>query len=121
MRIFAMGLTALLLPAAALAQDIDPGRRAFEATCGRCHGADGNGAEMGPSIVQRLRARDDRQLAALIREGIPARGMPPSLLSDPELAALVRYLRTIEREPPPEAAPRTFQTVAGVAIEGVVV
>ena len=120
MRIFAVGLTALLLPAAALAQDIDPGRRTFEATCGRCHGADGNGAEMGPSIVQRLRARDDRQLAALIREGIPLRGMPPTMLPDAEMATLVRYLRSIEREPPPEAAPRTFQTAAGAAITGVV-
>ena len=26
-----------------------------KSVCGRCHGGDGNGAEMGPSIVQRLR------------------------------------------------------------------
>jgi cytochrome c553 len=83
MRVFVFGLAAVLLAAAALAQDIDPGRRSFEARCGRCHGADGNGAEMAPSIVQRLRARDDRQLAALIREGIAARGMPPSPLAIP--------------------------------------
>ena len=41
-------LSAVLLPVSVLAQDIDPGRRAFEAVCGRCHGGDGNGAEMGP-------------------------------------------------------------------------
>ena len=51
MRIFAFGLAVSLLPAAAFAQNVDPGRRAFESVCGRCHGGDGNGAEMGPSIV----------------------------------------------------------------------
>ena len=76
--------------------------------------------EMGPSIVQRLRLRDDRQLATLIRDGIPLRGMPPSVIDEAELTALVRFLRTIEREPAADAAPRTFQTTRGTAIEGAV-
>lgn len=116
----ALLLAAVLVPASAVAQDVDPGRRAFESRCGRCHGADGNGAEMGPPILQRLRTRDDRQLATLVREGIPMRGMPPSAIDERELTALVRFLRGIEREPAPEAAPRTFRTVAGAAIEGTV-
>src|SRR3954452_21369798 len=100
--LFALGLAAALaVPAAA--QEADPGRRAFETRCGRCHGADGTGTEMGPNIVQRLKARDNTQLASLIHDGLPLRGMPPSVLPDAELAALIRYLRTIEREPPPEA------------------
>ena len=33
------------------AQDVDPGRAAFESRCARCHGADGNGGEMGPPIA----------------------------------------------------------------------
>ena len=111
----------LVLPAAALAQDVDPGRRSFEERCGRCHGGDGNGAEMGPPIRDRLRARDDRQLAALIREGIPLRGMPPAAMDDAELTALVRHLRTIEREPAASAAPRTFTTATGAVIEGTVI
>src|SRR5829696_8550190 len=94
----------IVLPAAALAQDIDPARRQFEAVCGRCHGADGNGAEMGPSILERLQSRDDRQLATLVRAGIPDRGMPPSSLADSEMAALLRHLRTLERKPSAEAA-----------------
>ena len=119
MRMF-LFLAAVLLPVSAVAQDVDPGRRAFEARCGRCHGGDGNGAEMGPPILQRLRARDDRQLAALVREGIPLRGMPPSVIDEAELTALVRFLRTIERDPAPEAAPRTFPTTSGGTIEGAV-
>src|SRR6476469_2820181 len=112
MRIIAFGLTAVVLSAAAAAQDVAPGRRLCEGVCGRCHGGDGNGAEMGPAIVQRLKARDDRQLATLIREGIPSRGMPPSPFAEAELTALIRFLRTIERDPAPEAAPRTFRTAA---------
>src|SRR5258708_12025995 len=121
MRIFVFGVAALLTSAAALAQDVPPGRVTFEARCGGCRGADGNGAEMAPSILQRLRTRDDKQLAALIRDGIPMRGMPPSLLGDPEMAALVGFLRTSGGEAGPEGAPRTFKEVpGGAAIEGVV-
>ena len=112
-------LAAALLPLPAVAQDVDPGRRAFEERCGRCHGADGKGAEMGPSIGERLYTRDNTQLAALIREGMPLRGMPPSIIDDAELAALVRFVRTLERAPSAEAAPRTFQTTAGGTITGV--
>ena len=65
----AIGLAMLAVPAAA--QDVDAGRRTFETRCGRCHGAEGGGTEMGPAIVQRLKARDDQQLATLIHDGIP--------------------------------------------------
>jgi mono/diheme cytochrome c family protein len=34
----------------------DPGRKAFELRCGRCHGGDGKGGEMGPNILERLGA-----------------------------------------------------------------
>jgi alcohol dehydrogenase (cytochrome c) len=68
---------ALFVPAAR-AQTVDPGRQAFEARCARCHGADGNGGEMGPSIVLRLAVQSDAQLTTLIRDGLPARGMPPT-------------------------------------------
>jgi alcohol dehydrogenase (cytochrome c) len=112
-------LCLLSLPAAPAAAQ-DAGRATFEARCGRCHGADGNGSEMGPPILQRLKARDDRQLAALIHDGVPLRGMPPNPMPDAELAGLIRFLRTIEREPAPEAAPRTFRTTDGRAIEGAV-
>src|ERR1700704_665438 len=89
MRILILSLTAVLLSSVASAQDVAPGGRLFEGVCGRCHGGDGNGAEMGPAIVQRLKAKDDRQLATLIREGIPSRGMPPSPFAEPELTALI--------------------------------
>ena len=78
-----LGVLALLCAAVGLpAQNVDPGRKAFESRCARCHGADGNGGEMGPPIVLRLATRDDEQLIKLIHEGLPARGMPPSDIAE---------------------------------------
>jgi alcohol dehydrogenase (cytochrome c) len=72
-----------------------PGRLAFERTCARCHGADGQGGEMGPGIVMRTALRSDSELAGLVREGLPGRGMPPFLLEDDELRQLVAFIRTL--------------------------
>jgi alcohol dehydrogenase (cytochrome c) len=120
MRVAAILACLLSAVAPARAQDVGAGRRTFEERCGRCHGADGGGTEMGPAIQQRLKLRDDAQLAALVRDGIPARGMPPSVMPGAEIAALVRFLRTIERDPDPAAAPRSFRTTDGRALDGVV-
>ena len=61
----------MVFPLALLAQDADPGRSLFENRCARCHGADGNGGELGPAITRRLASRNDQQLADLIHQGIP--------------------------------------------------
>ena len=74
---------------------------------------------MGPPIVFRLAARDDQQLGALIHEGLPARGMPPSDATGAEISALVKFLRTIQRRPEAKPVVRvTVQTVAGKTIGG---
>ncbi len=77
-------------------QDADPGRKVFETHCARCHGADGNGGEMGPSILRRLARRDDQQLTALVHKGIPGR-MPPSQIDASETTNLLKTLRTMQR------------------------
>src|SRR5438552_765109 len=108
----------LFLIAAGLpAQPVDPGRKTFETRCGICHGGDGNGGEMAPGILFRLSARDDQQLATLIRDGLPDRGMPPSKVDDAEMATLVRFLRSIQRRPKPLER-RTVQTVDGKTLDG---
>lgn len=87
---------AFLFVVAAFAQDADPGRVVFESRCARCHGSDANGGEMGPGIRGRLAARNDQQLATLIREGLPGTGMPANSMNDAELQPLTRYLRTLQ-------------------------
>jgi alcohol dehydrogenase (cytochrome c) len=94
---------------ALFAQNVEPGRKAFETRCARCHGADGNGGEMGPPIALRLAAHDEEQLAALIRTGLPARGMPPSPIADPDMEDLLKFLRTIQRRDADKPVPRTLQ------------
>ena len=114
-----LGFLALLCAALLNAQTVDSGRQAFENRCARCHGADGNGGEMGPPIVLRLATRDDGQLIKLIHEGVPDRGMPPSVIPGPEMADLVKFLRTIQRRPDARPLRRlTLQTTAGATLDG---
>jgi alcohol dehydrogenase (cytochrome c) len=119
-RVAALGIFALIPLVASLnGQDPEPGRKAFEVRCARCHGGDGNGGEMGPSILFRLPSRDHQQLTDLIHEGLPARGMPPSDVAGDELKALVRFLRSIQKRP--EARPivrLSVQTTTGKTIAG---
>jgi alcohol dehydrogenase (cytochrome c) len=75
---------------------------------------------MGPSIVQRLLARDDEQLRRSVRAGFPDAGMPGQDVADAEMTALVRFLRGIQRQPA-AAATRAFPTIDGRRLEGTVV
>src|SRR5690348_689557 len=89
----------LLFASLLAAQDAPPGRAVFENRCSRCHGADANGGEMGPPIRSRIAERTDRQLAMLIKEGLP--GMPAVPVTEQELAPLTAFLRSLQtaREP----------------------
>ena len=76
-----------------------PGAAIFASNCAGCHGADGRGGEHAPNIatapdVQHL---VDRELAGIIRYGIPGAGMPAfSSLKQQEVAEVVGYLRTLQ-------------------------
>jgi len=54
----------------------------------------GGGSDMAPSMLRGLRSRDDAQLAALIRTGIPGK-MPGSSVGDEELKALIGHARLL--------------------------
>ena len=119
MRPITLFVGALLFASALAAQDADPGKVVFESRCATCHGSDGNGAERGPAIRRRLAQRDDQQLTALIRTGLPAQGMPPVPVTDAEMPPLLRFLRTLQ--PADRRRPTVMdrvQTVDGKTLEG---
>jgi alcohol dehydrogenase (cytochrome c) len=101
------------------AQNADPGRQSFESRCARCHGADGNGGEMGPQIAMRLPGLEAPQLAKLIRDGVPTKGMPPNIIDDLEMGALLTFLRSIERREADRPIVRMkVTTTTGGTLEG---
>ncbi|MBL8228187.1 MAG: PQQ-binding-like beta-propeller repeat protein [Bryobacterales bacterium] len=67
----------------------------FEKHCAVCHG-DGRGTERGPNLAnsRRVRAQSLDQLRAVIRDGVPARGMPAFPLPAAELDAITRLVRS---------------------------
>jgi len=74
-------------------------RKAFEATCAGCHGLDGRGGERGPNITtrQEVLQLSDAETLRILRDGIPAAGMPAfSSLGSAKLAAVLSYLRTLQ-------------------------
>jgi len=86
----------LLFASVAAAQPPDPGRQLFVSRCAGCHGTEGNGGELGPAIAERVPARTDEDLTAVIRQGLPIAGMPafPSL-SGKDITDLIRFLRSL--------------------------
>ena len=108
----------LFVSSTLVAQDADPGRVVFESRCARCHGADGNGGEMGPPILMRVAVRDDQQLTTLVHTGIPSRGMPPSQVDAAEMTNLIKYLRGIERRFQKPVVRMTAEITGGRTFEG---
>jgi alcohol dehydrogenase (cytochrome c) len=76
-------------------EPVSEGQKTFEGNCSGCHGADGNGGELGPSIAMRVPALSDAQVRTTVLEGLPMRGMPAHALTDAELTPLIAFLRTI--------------------------
>ncbi len=83
----------------AVAQPSARGADLFARHCVLCHAGDGRGTNRAPDMLAFLDASDSEQVAALIRAGVPNRGMPPFDLDDRDLASLVAHLDTLANEP----------------------
>jgi mono/diheme cytochrome c family protein len=76
--------------------DIEAVARLYAATCAGCHGA--NGDQVGTVNLRAgrfRRAANDQDLRSINANGIPDAGMPPHRFTQPQLAALVAYLRNM--------------------------
>jgi alcohol dehydrogenase (cytochrome c) len=115
-----LALWAPLAAHGATAQEVAAGKRHYDTLCARCHGGDGEGGELGPAIVAKLPTRQDEDLLALVRTGLPAAGMPGFPIPDGEAKDLVAFLRTMRSE---NAAPPLRATVSltdGTTAQGIV-
>ena len=85
-------LVLIFIVAALAAQDA---RQLFEKQCSVCHG-DGHGTERGPNLAdnRRVRSASMDELRAVIRDGVPARGMPAFALPAVEIEALTQFVRS---------------------------
>ncbi len=119
MRLFQLLLLAAIT-SSLFAQDPDRGKKSFESRCARCHGADGNGGEMGPAILGRLAARDNDSLTTLIHNGLPDRGMPPSQVDLQEMSSLLGYLRSIQQRSRRPVTRLKVETTDGKTLDGLV-
>ncbi len=79
------------------AMEMQEGMQLFATHCATCHGADGRGGQMAPSVLPRVASSDNTALAALLREGVPAKGMPPAPIQATQMPALTGYLRFLAR------------------------
>ncbi len=76
------------------AEAILAGKRQFETRCAGCHGADGEGGEHGPNIVdaRHPRTRSAEGLREIIRNGILDAGMPAFQLPEADLDQLLAFV-----------------------------
>ena len=101
MGVFLFAVAVASLAHAGAGQSVVPaseaGKRAFEARCAGCHGADASGGERGPTLVdiREPRAATPAALRQLIRTGIPGTGMPAFQIPDAELDSLVAHLELL--------------------------
>jgi mono/diheme cytochrome c family protein len=71
------------------------GKRLFADICSGCHGDDARGMSPAPNLVDRVILQRAPEIALMVKEG---RGrMPPQALTDRDIAAVIAYLRTLEK------------------------
>src|SRR5258708_7879483 len=105
----------------AFSQAADAGRTAFETRCAVCHGGDGKGGEFAPGILARVAALGDPELTALVRSGVPSKGMPAFNLVVTEMAPLLTYLRLLaETNGTAPPLKKSKFNIGGQSIEGTV-
>ena len=74
-------------------QQIEEGRKLYEANCGRCHGDTGTGIPNADLFKQIRRETTDEGIAKLIQSGIQGTAMPPTPLTTEQALNVVAFLR----------------------------
>jgi putative heme-binding domain-containing protein len=104
-------------------QEIEEGRKLYDANCGRCHAETGAGVAGIELFRQIRRANSDDDIAKIIQSGIPGTAMPPSNFTTPQALSVVAYLRSMVgvtpgASPVAGGGPGRGPSLAGVAARG---
>jgi alcohol dehydrogenase (cytochrome c) len=86
----------------ASAEDRKAGARIFHERCAGCHGMDGSGGSVGPSLTRLGYSHGDADLDIyqVVRDGVPGTAMPRAQLSSPELLRVIAYVRMLQTHLP---------------------
>ena len=86
----------------ASADDRRAGARIFHERCSGCHGNDGSGGSVGPSLTRSGYNHGDSDLAIyqVVRDGVPGTAMPRAHLSSPELLRVTAYVKALQAHLP---------------------
>jgi cytochrome c oxidase cbb3-type subunit 3 len=91
------------------AQSVQRGKAVYVASCGSCHAANATGTAKGPNLIRSGVVRHDKDgsaIAALVRSGVPAKGMPPIEMSDTQIGDVVSFIRqAVQTYDNPSAGP----------------
>ena len=74
---------------------VESGKTLFQQQCGFCHGRDAGGGETGPSLVDSELVKRDKtgtQVASVIRNGRPEKGMPKFDLTGTAMDGVVAFI-----------------------------
>jgi alcohol dehydrogenase (cytochrome c) len=91
----------------ASADDRRAGARIFHDRCSGCHGNDGSGGSVGPSLKRSAYVHGDSDLAIYetLRDGIPDTAMRRAQLSLSELLQVMSYVKSLQAHLPEEQEP----------------
>lgn len=84
----------------ASAEDRRAGARIFHERCSGCHGNDGSGGSVGPSLTRSRYDHGDSDLAVylVVRDGVPGTAMPRAHLSLPELVQVTAHVKALQAQ-----------------------
>jgi alcohol dehydrogenase (cytochrome c) len=95
----------------ASADDRRAGGSIFHEQCSGCHGNDGSGGSVGPSLARPEYSHGDSDLAVyqVVKNGVPGTAMPSARLALPELLRVTAYVKSLqahlsEDQEPPQPA-----------------
>ena len=94
--------TSVQFSSMASAEDRKAGERIFRERCSGCHGNDGAGGPVGPSLARSGYNHGDSDLAIYraVRDGIAGTGMPSAHLSSHEVLQVTAYVKGLQAQLP---------------------